>query len=103
MLSISLWTRRLLEDPRVRLALILILALVALALTLHIIVMADHTPTMLGTCLAVIVALVLVLANSIASWPPAVRPARIRALVPAAVLPLQAGRHPPDEGTVLLD
>ncbi|MEX2556082.1 MAG: hypothetical protein WEB06_10655 [Actinomycetota bacterium] len=86
---------------RIPAALLLVVAVLCLALAMHAAAMGDHVMSMLGACLAVLVAIVLTLWIPVASSLRLVGPDRptIRWIAPGASPP--RGRYPPDEGTVL--
>lgn len=86
---------------RIPAALLLVVAVLCLALAMHVAVMGDHVMSMLGACLAVLVAIVLTIRIPSASslrlvW--SGEPA-IRGIASGGSPP--RGRYPPDEGTVL--
>ncbi len=94
------------RDPRLRLLLVVLLLLVVfvmLALAWHLVGMADRGMMMLGACVATLAAVVLLLGGT--GRKDSIRPFRATALRIVARPPdvLLSGRHPPDEGTVLLD
>ncbi len=93
---------RLVADPRARLLLVALLVLLALGLGWHLVGAGHHVGMeALGACVAALVALGGILTA------PAARGWRLRvaAIAPGgrlgAELPVLAGRHPPDLGTVL--
>lgn len=92
---------RILQDPRARTVVVVLLLLLTLGLAWHAVGMGGHGGMeMLGACLAVLVALGLVLSPPqavIAGEPQQRRPPR---LLPLVAQP-SGGRHPPQEGTVL--
>jgi hypothetical protein len=88
---------RVLRDPRIRLLVVALIVILMLALSWHLVAMGLHgTAMMLGLCVSILAAVVLLLLGR-AVWLPLPAPLeRPRGL---RVEPL--GRHPPDEGVLL--
>lgn len=94
------------REPWLRLALVVLLLLVLLvmlAMAWHRVGMADHSMMMLGACMAVLASAVLLLVGSHRedSIPDPTSTPLLRVERPTEFVVL--GRHPPQEGTVLLD
>ena len=102
MAGLSLLIRRGVRDPRLRFLLVLLLLLLALALAFHLVVMADHTMMMLGACVALLAAAILVITVPFEFVPIPAWSERGSQIDPPRLI-ITRGRHPPQEGTVLLD
>jgi hypothetical protein len=92
-------------DPRIRVLVLLVVFLAALALAWHLIGMADHSAGMgmLGSCLAVLALGLLVLFMPPLRGPIALpEMSRAASWLPRPPLRPRFGRHPPEEGVVLL-
>jgi hypothetical protein len=91
-----------LTGRRARLIFLFVLFLVVVALAWHLVGMAEHSMAMLGgACLAVL-AMGLLIVSSPAARPCGPTPAIARTSRTPRPLPPRFGRHPPDEGVVLL-
>lgn len=82
--------------------LLLGVALLCVALAVHGSVMGDHLMTMLGSCLAVLVAVALLFTPRVIAAPMAAPVSARGAVPPARHVGRRRGRHPPEEGTVLI-
>ena len=80
---------------------LLAVAVLCLALALHGAAMGDHMMAMLGACLAVLVVIALVL-EPVSLLGLVVAPIQAPRSISRVTAPVPLGRHPPDEGTILL-
>jgi len=95
--------RHRLSDPRLQAVVLFLLLFVALALAWHLVGMADHSDRMMGACVALLVAvgLVILLGDPLV-LPIGLPPEVGQSPLPAVGVPGPTGRSPPREGAVLL-
>ena len=84
-------------------ALLLLFFILPVILTVHLMAMAEHSMGMLGACLAVLQAVVLLIGFTSIVGRMVLETTSARVAVVAPRTPIPQGRHPPGEGTVLRD
>lgn len=92
-----------LRNPRTRALILILLLFVVFALAWHVVGAADNAMAMLGACsLALAVAGLLLRPPGNGRWHLGAPEVPFRAALRVRIGPFRAGRHPPQEGTLLL-